>query len=79
MIPDYEQMVLISLCQHNIMSKSSFSWWGSYLNTYENAVVCYPSVWFGDHFFKRINYGDLHLETWNQIQANPIHWYDPIS
>ena len=78
-IPDYEQMVLISLCQHNIMSNSSFSWWGSYLNTYENAVVCYPSVWFGDHFIKRIIYGDLHLKTWNQIQANPIHWSEPIS
>ena len=78
-IPDYEQMILISLCQHNIMSNSSFSWWGSYLNTYENAIVCYPSIWFGDHFTKRINYGDLHLKTWKEIQANPLHWSEPIS
>ena len=35
-LEDYEELWAISLCNHNIMSNSSFSWWGSYLNLNEN-------------------------------------------
>ena len=44
---DWEQMILMSCCKFNIIANSTFSWWGAFLNTIENRVVCYPSVWFG--------------------------------
>ena len=44
---DYEDMWMISLCKNNIMSKSSFSWWGSFLNKNINKRVLTPSIWFG--------------------------------
>jgi hypothetical protein len=44
---DWEQMLVMSLCQHNIIANSSFSWWGSYFNKNVEKRVFYPSKWFG--------------------------------
>ena len=38
-----ETLYLMSLCDHFIMSGSTFSWWGAYLGQKENSVVIFPN------------------------------------
>lgn len=45
---DFEDMRLMSLCDHNIIGNSSFSWWAAWLNTNPERRVAGPARWFGD-------------------------------
>ena len=77
-IPDYEQVLILSLADHNIIPNSTFSWWGAYFNENPNKIVCYPSVWFGEYFEHTPYLHDLIPEDWIKIESNPIPWDQPL-
>jgi hypothetical protein len=59
---DYIEIYLMSICDNNIISNSSFSWWGAWLNENKNKIVVGPNKWFGS----AINHdtSDVLPETW---------------
>ena len=44
---DYIEIYLMSLCNNNITSNSSFSWWCAWLNENKDTVVIGPTKCFG--------------------------------
>jgi hypothetical protein len=47
---ELETLKFMSLCDRGgIGGNSSFSWWGGYLNNFENKMIIFPNQWFFEH------------------------------
>lgn len=65
-IVDWQQMLIMSLCDHNIIANSTFSLWGGYFNNNTKKIVCYPSLWFGKYLPLKTE--DMYPDTWIKIK-----------
>jgi hypothetical protein len=59
----FNDMRLMSWCQHHIIANSSFSWWGAWLNKNPDKIVIAPKRWFANSTSTR----DLIPERWVRI------------
>jgi hypothetical protein len=41
-------LYLMSRCSHHVISNSTYSWWGAWLDDSPAAIVCAPDRWFND-------------------------------
>jgi hypothetical protein len=61
---DYEDLVLMSLCRHQIIANSSFGWWGAWLNPNADKLVVAPKAYVAD---TTCDTGDLYPKSWMVI------------
>jgi hypothetical protein len=58
---------MMSLCDVNIVSNSTFSWWAAYMNqTINNKIIVTESEWFGPGY-KHFNLTDTFPKSWIRL------------
>lgn len=60
----WKDMMLISLCKHNINANSSFSWWGAWLNSNGQKIITVP-----DRFIQKMTTKDVYPEPWIKLKS----------
>jgi hypothetical protein len=57
---------LMSLCKHNIIANSSYSWWAAWLNNHTNKIVIAPEKWYAN-IEEQNKTGGLIPEKWFKL------------
>lgn len=60
-------MQLMTHCHHNIISNSTYSWWGAFLNRHESKTVIIPEIWFNPDSCEEFSSSRLRCNGWISI------------
>jgi len=68
---DCVDMMLMSLCHHNIIANSSFSWWAAFRNRNANKIVVCPNNYIRTYSPYKFLNGAYCLPEWESIDNDP--------
>lgn len=57
-------MQLMSYCHHNIISNSTYSWWGAFLNKNKGKIVICPRAWFNPEYCQEWESTPVRCQDW---------------
>mgnify|MGYP003108723810 CR=1 FL=1 len=65
----FHDMCAMTVCENNIIANSSFSWWGSWLNAYEDKQIIAPpkDIWFGPKNESGVD--GLYCDNWTILEC----------
>lgn len=66
-----EGLLVQSLCSGNVISNSSYSWWGAWLKNNSSRPVIYPSPWYGSKY-SNLNTKDLLPKDWTLLKRKIV-------
>lgn len=65
-IPDWKQLLIMSLCDDFIIGNSTFSLFGALFSKNKDKIVLYPSQWLGEKL-NHLDTSDLFLDEWIKV------------
>ena len=71
-INKFIMLKMMSMCDHHIISNSTFCWWGAWLGHNDKKKVLAPSNWFGPGTgYSKEDYKDIYCKNWIVINNDP--------
>ncbi len=63
----YVDLILMSLCQHNIIANSSFSWWAAFFNKNKDKKIVCPTNYINENSIGSFLNGNYYPKDWKNI------------